>query len=90
MKISYDRRKRDRTLRERGLDFLDAEQVFADPRMELPDDRIDYGEERYITFGYLSGRPVAVVWTPRGEGRRIISMRHVHERELAARTRALG
>lgn len=45
------------------------------------DNRQDYGESRFITAGYLDGRFVVMVWTPRAEGRRIISMRHGHERE---------
>jgi uncharacterized protein len=31
MAITFDPAKRDRTLAERGLDFADAEQVFAGP-----------------------------------------------------------
>ena len=45
------------------------------------DDRFDYGETRYVTVGRLDDRWVAFVWTPRGTARRIISMRHCHERE---------
>ena len=40
-----------------------------------------YGEARFITAGFLHGRFVVVVWTPRDGGRRIISMRHGHDRE---------
>jgi uncharacterized DUF497 family protein len=31
--------------------------------------------------GFLDGRMVVVAWTPRGEARRIISMRKANERE---------
>lgn len=89
MEISYDEAKRLRTLKERGLDFEDAPRVFAAPHFDLADDRKDYGEERYLTFGMLDGRHVSIVWTPRDNGRRIISMRHVHEEEIIARKKAL-
>jgi uncharacterized DUF497 family protein len=85
VRISYDPDKREWTLRERGLDFEDAAAVFADPRSTtLLDDRRDYGEERYQTFGYMGGRLVMVVWTLRGgDEQRIISMRKANEREQA-------
>jgi uncharacterized DUF497 family protein len=35
--ISFDPVKRLRTLEQRGLDFLDAESVFASPTIEAPD-----------------------------------------------------
>lgn len=89
MKISYDEAKRQWTLRERGLDFIDAAMVFAADYLEFVDDRHEYGEDHYIAYGELSGRAVAIVWTPRDETRRIISMRHVHDEEIEARRRTL-
>ena len=81
MRITYDPEKRARTLAERGLDFDDAVQVFAGSTFDLEDDRTDYGELRWISFGLLNGRMVVLVWTPRGRGRHIISMRKANERE---------
>jgi uncharacterized protein len=78
MTITFDSAKRDRTLAERGLDFADAGRIFDGPAATLPDDRQEYGEPRFITGGWLDGRFVVVVWTPRDGGRRIISMRHGH------------
>ena len=83
MEISYDPAKRDWTLRERGLDFDDALQVFEAEVATGPDERFDYGEDRFITVGHFAGRCVVLVWTPRGAGRRIISMRHAHAGEEA-------
>jgi uncharacterized DUF497 family protein len=81
MAITFAPAKRDRTLGQRGLDFADAEQVFAGPLVKNPDDRFEYGEERFITVGCLNDRMVVVVWTPRGEDRHVISMRKANERE---------
>ena len=81
MEISYDPEKRAKTLAERGLDFEDAVHVFAGPTVEFEDDRRDYGETRFATFGLLKGRMVALVWTPRGKARHIISMRKANDRE---------
>jgi uncharacterized DUF497 family protein len=81
MEISYDPAKREKVLAERGLDFEDAVQVFVGTTFTLEDDRRDYGETRYQSFGLLNERLVALVWTPRGEARHIISMRKANERE---------
>ena len=75
MRISYDPDKRLRTLEERGLDFDDAPKVFAGFHLRRPDLRHDYGEDREITTGLLGGEVVVMVWTPREDSRRIISMR---------------
>lgn len=83
MAISYDPAKRDETLAERGLDFEDAEQVFAGLTLTLPDLRHDYGEDRFQTYGLLDERLVMVVWTARGKDRHIMSMRKCNEREQA-------
>jgi uncharacterized DUF497 family protein len=51
--------------------------------------RFAYGERRFITVGLLDERMVLVVWTPRGEARRIISMRNANEREQTRYAHAL-
>lgn len=87
---TWDEAKRQRTLQERGLDFAAAERVFAGFTFTAPDDRRDYGEARFITAGWLDGRFVVMVWTPRDGGRRIISMRHGHADEEAWFRERLG
>lgn len=82
MKITCDETKRLKTLSERGLDFLDADLVFADWTVTAIDDRIDYGEVRYITIGFLVGRMVIVGWTPRGDDRHVFTMRKANGREV--------
>jgi len=90
MAISYDPAKRDEALAERGLDFEDAEQVFAGLRIEGPDTRFDYGEERIVTVGFLRERMVVVVWTARGEDRHIISMRKANGKEQRRYGKQMG
>jgi uncharacterized DUF497 family protein len=60
MRVTYDPEKRERTLRERGLDFEDAKFVFAGVTLEVEDTRKDYGEARIICYGYLEDRLVVV------------------------------
>ena len=83
MDIEFDPDKRDKTMAERGIDFARAAEVFADRHFTAEDQREDYAEPRYITVGKLDARMVVMVWTPRGEARRIISMRKANEREQA-------
>jgi uncharacterized protein len=83
MKISYDPKKREATLADRGLDFRDAAEVFAGITLDYEDRRFDYRETRMITAGHLRGRLVILVWTQRGDTRHIISMRKANERERA-------
>jgi uncharacterized DUF497 family protein len=65
----------------RGLDFARASEVFSAHHFTAEDCREDYEEQRFITVGNLDNRMVIFVWTPRGEARRIISMRKANERE---------
>jgi uncharacterized DUF497 family protein len=90
VRITSDPAKREWTLRKRELDFKDAREVFAEPTVTLQDVREDYGEDRFITYGYLRGRMVVVVWTPRGKARRIISMRKCNAKEQARIGQQLG
>ena len=83
MRITFDPAKRDKTLAERGLDFLDAEIVFEGITLEFEDIRKEYGEQRIVCFGSLAGRMVAVGYTPRGADRHVFSMRKANEREQA-------
>ena len=83
MEITFDPTKRDKTLAERGLDFLDAKAVFAGVTLEFRDTRKNYGETRVICFGFLKNRMVVVGYVQRGADRHIFSMRKANEREQA-------
>lgn len=81
MRITFDPVKRAATLQERGSDFVDAAEAFEGVTGTIEDTRFDYGEVRFTTAGFLAGRFVIVVWTPRGGARHIISMRQGHAKE---------
>lgn len=83
MKLEFDSEKRTKTLQERGLDFARAVEVFKGVHFTGQDTRSNYEEDRFITVGTLDTRLVVLVWTPRGEVRRIISMRKANDREKA-------
>ena len=83
MKITYDLAKRAAALRNRWLDFKDAVVVFQGVTVDQEDVRFDYGETRMVTVGLLDSRMVVIAWTPRGDTRRVISMRKANQREQA-------
>ena len=67
-----------------------AAEVFADATLTIEDDRHDYGEDRFITIGFLDDRMVVLVWTPRSGTYRIVSMRKANERERAVYSPRFG
>lgn len=89
MEIQFDQEKRKITFLERGLDFARVLEVFKGLHFTAQDMRFAYEEDRFITVGLLDSRLVMLVWTPRGEARRIISMRKGNDREKALYTRHL-
>ncbi|MBV6320447.1 BrnT family toxin [Duganella violaceipulchra] len=90
MQIEFDPEKRAATLVGRGLDFADAPQIFGGDTFTWLDERVEYGEDRFVTMGLLRSRTVVLVWTWRQHARRIISMRYANEKEVALFKRYLG
>ncbi len=56
--------------------FLEWESAVIDP-----DTRFEYGEERFQGLGLIGNRVYMVVFTVRGDGIRIISLRKANKRE---------
>jgi uncharacterized DUF497 family protein len=82
MKLTWDEEKRQKTLQERRLDFADAGRIIEGTSLTFPDQRKDYGEDRFVTVGFLDTRMLVIVHTQRGDATRIISMRKANEREI--------
>lgn len=61
--------------------MADVDKMYDSPNLTFQDRRQDYGEERWITVGFVSQRLMVVVWTPREEAMRVISMRKANGRE---------
>ena len=85
MDFEWDEAKAERNLARHGVDFLDAVSVFLDPhRLEIEDDRLDYGERRFTTIGMVESVLLTVVFTIRGESTRMISARKAESHERRA------
>ena len=63
MQFIWHEPKRQANLTKHGMDFADAERVFAGPTFTFEDDREDYGEQRWVTLGLLSAKVVVLVHT---------------------------
>ncbi len=83
MDFAWDEEKNQANIRKHGLDFADAWEMFTMPMLVAPDDREDYGEDRWIGIGLLRRIVAVVVYVERREGViRVISLRKalLHER----------
>jgi hypothetical protein len=81
MEFELDNTKRKLNIKKHGIDFVDAPTVFDGYTLTILDDPIDYGEERFVTFGILEGRVVVVVHTENDDSIRIISIRRATKYE---------
>jgi len=81
--FEWDDAKAAQNYRDHGVTFEAAKEVFADPfAIERLDDRVDYGEDRFVIIGMVDDHVLCVTYTLRKETIRIISARGAapHER----------
>lgn len=81
MNFTWDETKRRANIAKHGLDFADAEKVFAGPMVLFEDDRTDYSEQRMIGIGLLDYLVVLIVHVETNDTIRIISMRKAESDE---------
>ncbi len=81
MRFTWHEPKRQTTRNRRGLDFADAEQLFAGPTFTFEDTREDYDEQRWVTLGLLRGKVVVIVHTESEVEIHVISMREADKDE---------
>jgi uncharacterized DUF497 family protein len=81
MDFEYDLTKSASNESKHGIDFDQAQALWNDPWMlEAPAKTED--ELRFLSIGKIEGKHWAVVWTPRGEAVRIISVRRARKEEI--------
>jgi len=81
--FEWDEVKREINIAKHGLDFVRARLVF-DGRAAISVPAVKGEEPRYLTIADLDGKSVTVVWTWRGQSRRIISFRRSRDGEEKA------
>jgi uncharacterized DUF497 family protein len=80
--LSFDPAKDDVNRAKHGVSLAGAEMLEWEAAVVFPDERTDYGEERVAAIGYIGQRLYVVIFTDRGEERRIISLRKANAREI--------
>jgi uncharacterized protein len=83
--FEWDEAKSNRNRAERGFDFEYACQIFVRQVLEEKDDRRrNYGESRIIATGEIGTETFVLVYTWRGNRRRVISARPAKRKERDA------
>jgi len=84
---TWDEQKRQRNLKDHGIDFADLEDFFDGDLLTREDKRRAYGEVRFQSVGVVNDVELFVVWTPRGEDGEVahlISARKAQKHEYKA------
>ncbi|MFT5365472.1 MAG: uncharacterized DUF497 family protein [Candidatus Latescibacterota bacterium] len=81
MEFEWDEDKNKWNIQERNISFVYAIRIFSGSVFEQESTRQDYGEIRIKAIGKVDDIVLCVVYTLRGEKRRIISVRKASRRE---------
>jgi uncharacterized DUF497 family protein len=90
VRFTWDERKRRDNLARHGLDFRDAEAVFAGPTLTIEDDRFPCPEHRFMTLGLLRETTVTIIHTETHARIHVISFRQATRHEEAILFRGLA
>jgi hypothetical protein len=81
VEITFDPRKNERNLRERGISFERVAEFEFGTAFYAPDTRKDYGEVRMRAIGFIGETLYSLVFTIRGRALRVISLRRASRKE---------
>lgn len=82
MEIEFDPNKDRLNIKNHNISLEQANLLEWETLWANRDDRFDYGEVRMVGYVYLGMRLMCVVYTDRGNLRRIISLRKATKREI--------
>ncbi|PWK63866.1 BrnT family toxin [Aminobacter sp. AP02] len=82
MKISFDPGKDEKTRMERGVSLAIGAEVIANQVPTFLDDRCDYGEDRFVSFGCVEGGLFVCAFTVQDTTFQTVSVRKANDREL--------
>jgi len=81
MQFEWDENKRQQNLLKHDIDFIRINEIWSGRVVECSSPQVQHGETRYVAIGELDGRYVTVIYTWRGQTRRIISARKARRNE---------
>ena len=80
--FEFDETKNQANLKKHGIDFIDAQLLWNDPRLlEIPAKTED--EPRYLIVGVINNKHWSAVITYRGANVRLVSVRRSRTEEVA-------
>ena len=82
MIYEWDDLKRQANMAKHGIDFSLAEDFDWKTAYIEQDSRSEYGEARFVAFGWIDNRLYVLVFTRRGHVLRIIGLRKANQREV--------
>lgn len=90
MEFEWDESKNRENRIKHGIDFKDAIEIFAAPRLVYLDSRFYYSEPRYISIGFCNHRIILVAYSEQNDRIRIISARKANAKERKRFENRLG
>lgn len=81
MKIEFDPLKNRKNIQARQLSFERAVDFDFESSLTYLDTRMDYGEDRWVSIGFLDDRLHVICYLKLLQGIRVISLRKANERE---------
>jgi len=87
VEFEWDERKRQANVVKHGIDFIDAKEIWQD---EVRSPVESFAEERWIGYGLIGHRIVAVVFVRKNGTHRLISARRARDDERKAYQNAFG
>jgi len=81
MKDKYNDIKNQENIAKHGISFDAVAEFELETAITRIDDRLDYGEVRYVSYGMRNNRLYVLVWTERDGELRPISFRKANKRE---------
>ena len=80
----WDAAKAQANVAKHGVRFERVHDFDWNSAIEREDDREDYGELRMVALGFIGRRLHVLIYTPRGDIIRVISLRRAEKREERA------
>ncbi len=81
MTFEWDENKRLKNIDDHGIDFIRAKEIWSNPVLEFKSPQNHHDEERFLAVGQIEIEFITVVYTWRGDNRRLISARKARKNE---------
>ena len=81
--FEWDERKRQKNIKERDLDIFEIALIMfeSSDTLILPDNRKDYGEERFRAFSIVEDKRICLCFTKRSGKVHLITVFRMHKKE---------